>query len=343
VIHGGRPEDEFIASRVEGLDVIVSGHTHEVYQLQVGGKSGTLISQCGSDGKMLGILSLGLDRMHQRVYLDPQNSGCQSIDARIPASIDMVRQLQDWKQSLRDVLNGDSGHVRRFSYDEVVFAQRPGVLFGLSQSRSELIGVIAECLRRQLNRWLSRTSPSSLSISSYVDVYMTSPEFLRSDLPPVRNGTVTLHFNDVYKMLPLSRGQPICIMKLSKYTLLQLVELCEMMRVFVSPLYSMALAGISFDTRAVGVPFVNRIHNVQFLNGTKFLDWPEYITVATSAYLGKYLDKAKAYSFGWIDGSPRDGGGTVVDITSAYTTAPFEYQLLAEFLAEGNYADHSVQ
>merc|ERR1711957_1066464 len=110
------------------------------------------------------------------------------------------------------------------------------------------------------------------------------------------------------------------------------------MRVFVSPLFALKIAGVSFRTRTFGIPFVNRTYDVMLHNGTKFDDWSEFVIVATNSYLGKYLDKAKAYSFGWVDASPRDMFGAAIDLEATYTTAPFEYELLAEYLSTRGFA-----
>ncbi|MCR9205362.1 MAG: metallophosphoesterase, partial [Halobacteriovoraceae bacterium] len=55
LLHGGTDEDDIIGKKVNGIDVIIAGHTHEVYQKQVNGK---IISQAGSYGRFFGVLPI---------------------------------------------------------------------------------------------------------------------------------------------------------------------------------------------------------------------------------------------------------------------------------------------
>ncbi|MEQ8168301.1 MAG: metallophosphatase, partial [Candidatus Eremiobacterota bacterium] len=64
--HLGLPEDEKLASEVEGIDVIVGGHTHN--KLEEGKKVGnTVIVQAGTKGGYLGKLDLQIDSNTKKI------------------------------------------------------------------------------------------------------------------------------------------------------------------------------------------------------------------------------------------------------------------------------------
>ncbi|MEQ8189682.1 MAG: bifunctional UDP-sugar hydrolase/5'-nucleotidase [Candidatus Eremiobacterota bacterium] len=64
--HLGLPEDEKLASEVEGIDVIVGGHTHN--KLEEGKKVGnTVIVQAGTKGGYLGKLDLQIDSITKKI------------------------------------------------------------------------------------------------------------------------------------------------------------------------------------------------------------------------------------------------------------------------------------
>ncbi|MBC6414006.1 MAG: thiosulfohydrolase SoxB [Chromatiales bacterium] len=95
--HNGADIDLKLASRVEGIDVILGGHTHDgvVEAVEVANRSGrTLVSNGGSNGKFLGVMDLHVKNNKVADYhyrLLPVFANLLPADKEMQAYIDQVR------------------------------------------------------------------------------------------------------------------------------------------------------------------------------------------------------------------------------------------------------------
>lgn len=96
--HNGMDVDQKLASRVEGIDVILGGHTHDAIPLPVWVKnrSGrTLVTNAGSNGKFVGVVDLDVrgGRLRQVKYtLLPVFADLLPADPQMQALIEQVRE-----------------------------------------------------------------------------------------------------------------------------------------------------------------------------------------------------------------------------------------------------------
>ena len=98
--HNGMDVDLKLASRVRGIDVILSGHTHDAMPQAVPVRNAggiTLVTNAGSNGKFVGVLDLDLARgslRDVRYRLLPVFSELLKPDAAMAALIDKIRNAQ---------------------------------------------------------------------------------------------------------------------------------------------------------------------------------------------------------------------------------------------------------
>ena len=98
IIHGGAPEDEALAKKVKGLDVIVAGHTHKVYESVVGPK-GVILSQAGAFGQFVGRLELIYQNGKVRVRKKARPH-LVKIDDSVPVDKDLYDKIEGYKKHI---------------------------------------------------------------------------------------------------------------------------------------------------------------------------------------------------------------------------------------------------
>jgi len=138
--HMGYPQDKVFAERLEGVDVIVGGHTHDILwkPARVGN---TLIVHAGSHGKFLGRLDLevrGGKVVGYRHALLPVVAGLVEPDRRVQELVDKIYQ------PYRAVLGRVVGETRSLLYRRQLFG---GPTDGfLAQAYREIVGADLGCV-----------------------------------------------------------------------------------------------------------------------------------------------------------------------------------------------------
>ena len=105
---GGKGEDYELAKAVDGIDLIVSGHTHTTLAEPIE-VNNTLIVSCGPYTRNLGSITLTSDGGYTDYTLTP-------LDASVPADPDMEALSQSFKTKV------DANYLSQFglSYDQVI-------------------------------------------------------------------------------------------------------------------------------------------------------------------------------------------------------------------------------
>lgn len=138
--HMGYPQDRFFAERLEGVDVIVGGHTHDILWRPV--KVGrTLIVQAGSHGKLLGRLDVELSGgkvVDYRHALIPVLPGQVEPDPRVA---ELIERLYE---PYRAVLGQVIGESRSLLYRRGLFGG-PTDAF-LASAYREIVGAELGCV-----------------------------------------------------------------------------------------------------------------------------------------------------------------------------------------------------
>lgn len=281
VLHGGLDEARVLASSVPGLDVIVSGHTHETYyhfEEQAGdAEAFTHIVQCGHAGETLGRVELvfGSDR---RLRLR-QLPTCDAVRGTDPTDDHLVRLVETWEEAADRNLGGGR------SFRQLVYHRPDGHLFNSNHTDSEHALVVGEALLEQVNHELE------LQGRQAAHVYLTCPSCVRSRVSAV-DGNVTLQVSDVYRMLAISAGHGLVVTHMHRDDLWRIINLVAVLRRVLSPEFVLTVAGTRYETRPWGIPFFNMLSDLRLVNISDaqaaplpFDSWPERIRVATNGYL----------------------------------------------------------
>jgi len=329
LIHGGTTEDDALAKAVNGVDVMISGHTHEAYVRKSGN---TVIAQSGHGGANLGILDFEYD-----------NSGLKLINAERPriAINDAVAaepRTLAWIHSAEeevDRLIEPSGFSMKDPICDVTSDRLK------KRFPDNAAGVFtATTLLRAVNRHLEKP----------VDFYFSTYGLVRSEYLTVNNSPTPYAFSDIFKFSPLgfasdgSPGAPIVVFSLSRAETKILLELMSLLSGKTPPYEPCVSDNLTYKKNKYGVPLVNKLGSLK-LNGKTFLRWPKRLRIATTLYFAQNLFKIRDMSKGIIRITPRDDQGNPITVF-ADSGLPREHVLLAEELrraANGEVNDPQAQ
>ncbi|HBF33709.1 TPA: hypothetical protein DDW35_04025 [Candidatus Sumerlaeota bacterium] len=109
--HLGVEEDEKLASKVQGIDVIVGGHSHTVLKEPVRvGK--TLVVQAGSKGQYVGRVELALDPKTHRVTTS--SGELVSIPVKgLEPDAEVAKRVKLWEDKVSSVVDVEIGHCEK--------------------------------------------------------------------------------------------------------------------------------------------------------------------------------------------------------------------------------------
>lgn len=311
LMHGGSPEDKNLAKEVSGIDVIIAGHTHEVYRDIVGD---TIISQSGSYGRYLGVMELKYE--NSKVSLvNKSSSNVIEINNKSPVDKEYLKKLKLYKSEI-DLILKDSP----YKFNTKIFKSLKN--YKTERELHNPLGImVTSGIRNQLNK----------SEKNKIDVYFTSLSLVRSEFKKDHS----YQYSDIFKMMPIgfgenqSIGSPIVSFYLSKKELYQLVSFMELYR-HISSNFTPAFSGnLVFETRWWGIPLINRVSNIK-LNGLDFKDWPELLNISTSSYVSRYVDMVEKVTYGAFRFVPKDINGN--PLKNLNVNYPREHEVLAEYL-----------
>ncbi|MEW6709711.1 MAG: metallophosphoesterase [Candidatus Riflebacteria bacterium] len=329
LIHAGTPEDDNLAKAVKGIDLIISGHTHEAYVRKVGN---TIISQAGYYGANLGVLDLEYSTSGIRI-LNAERPRMAINDA-IPSEPDVLGWLKKAENEV-DRLIEPSGFTMNDPVCEVTKDRRK------AKFPNNVAGVFtANTLLRAVNRRLEKP----------VDIYFSTYGLVRSEYLTVNGNPTPYAFSDIFKFSPLgfapdgSPGAPVVIFSLSRTEVKILLELMTMLSGKTPPYEPSVSGNLTYKINKFGVPLVNKLGKLS-LNGKSLLKWPKRLRIATTLYFAQNLFKIRDMSKGIIRITPRDEAGNAIT-TFPDSGLPREHILLAEELrrvADGEVTDPQAQ
>jgi 5'-nucleotidase/UDP-sugar diphosphatase len=305
VTHAGSPEDATLAKRVRGLDLIVSGHTHEKYLRSYGD---TIVAQTGFHGGWLGKLEIEIrqGKATLRSLNDTSSDSNDSflpVDDRVPSDPVVMALVQDAKAEISNVLGSD----RRFDDPIVTITeeQRWTDEYPNNPLGAELLGRV----KSQVDRCLKEQGDNRKT-----DLYVSVMSLIRSEFSLGGRSEVTYQYSDLFKFFSIGfssdmrAGSEVVTLYLTKDEVKRLVEFFEVYR-HINQLALPAFSGnFSYETRALGVPLVNRVHRMRW-EGLNWEQAPDLMRVATNTIIVRYLDQITRLSRGLVSLRPRQGSG----------------------------------
>lgn len=323
-------EDELLAQNVDGIDVIVSAHTHTKLDepLQV---NGTLIVSANEYAKNLGVLRL-----------TPSGDGYAlagyellPVDATVPEDPAIAQTVEEYKALVSQSYLANYG----MTFDQVL-AHNPHDFgsqseFSKNHREAALGNLLADAYRFMVEQAEGETY-------EYIDFALTADGVVRESLP---TGDVTV--SDVFNLASLgvgadgTAGYPLVAVYITGKDLKNAFEVDAS----VQPLMSAAqlhFSGMEFSFHKNRMIFDKVTYCAQVLpDGTrKEIEDDKLYRVVTGLYCGQMLGVVNSKSFGILSVTPRDAAGNPIENLDDFILHDASGRELKEWHAIASYLMH---
>ncbi len=292
----GKGEDYELAQQVDGIDVIISGHSHTTLEKPIE-VNGTYIVSAGENGKNLGVLTL--TRTQDGVELADHQ--LLAVNQQVPEDPDMAQWIEKAKEQV------EQDYLSRFGlkFDQVL-VNNPYKFDTVdevyaSQHESTLGNLLADAYY-----WAGMKESADP-----VDVALTASGVIRDTFP---RGQITV--SQVFNVASLGigpdgiPGYPLISVYLTGEDLKNALEVDAS----VTPLMTSAqlfFSGVkySFNTNRMIFDKVDEAMLLREGDATEPIVDDQLYHVVTGLYLGQMLGAVKDSSFGILSVTPRDAQG----------------------------------
>ncbi|MDP3038931.1 MAG: bifunctional UDP-sugar hydrolase/5'-nucleotidase [Deltaproteobacteria bacterium] len=307
-----RSEDEILAKEVQGIDVIVGGHSHTRLEKPIVVNS-TLILQAGEYGKYVGVLDL----LWEKGKAKPKNYRLIDIDAKIPGDMTLQKKIESFIDIIdRDVLKPVNLSSRKV-IGQTAFDLRIG------EDESNLGNFIADSIRWYVNKH----DYDPQDPGTKVVVAIESNGVIRDDL--LRGKTGALAVSDVFRSIPLGIGMddtmayPLISCYLYASEIKKALEVLTSVYPLKESSYFLQVSGLKFTYNPKRVIF-DRVTNIWLGSeeeGYIPLDYSEsnknLYRIATNIYNAAFLKIVGKYTYQILNIVPKDRHGVpVADLTA---------------------------
>ena len=294
-------EDELLAKAVDGIDVIISGHTHSTLTEPIV-VNGTYIVSSGPYCRNLGSLTLAWggngEKRLRDYHLTP-------IDETLPEDPDIAAMVETWKDKVGDTYLARYG----LTYDEVLAATGFDLNTPVSgvQEGNNLGELVADAFMWTVEN-LEADAPDVNTVS------VTASGVLRA---PLRSGSLTT--SQAFDVLSMgvgaddTSGFPLVGVYLTGKELKCVAEVDASVTP-IMPAAQLYVSGMrySFNTNRM---FFNRVYDAHLLSGDgteqEIVDDQLY-RVVTGMYSAQMLGTVKSKSMGLLSLEPKMADGTPV-------------------------------
>ena len=298
--HGGTEngtgEDYELAQSVEGIDLIVSGHTHTTFEEPVV-VNDTAIVSASEYGKYLGVVKMSFDGKGAKV----KDYELVAIDENVKEDSFIASKVQEYKEQV------DANYLAKYgaSFDEVI-VNNPFEFDSVdevyaTQHDSDLGNLFADAYKWAVEKATGET----------VDVALTASGVIRETIP---QGKVTV--SDVFNAASLGVGTEGELVKV--YITGKELKAALEVDASVQPIMKSAqlfFSGVEYSFNTNRMIF-NKIDSAYLVrnDGTKeeIVDDKMYSVVA-GMYVGQMLGSVKEKSFGLLSITPKDVHGNPLE------------------------------
>lgn len=307
-----RSEDEILAKEVQGIDVIVGGHSHTRLEKPIVVNS-TLILQAGEYGKYVGVLDL----LWEKGKAKPKNYRLIDIDAKIPGDMTLQKKIESFIDIIdRDVLKPVNLSSRKV-IGQTAFDLR------IVEDESNLGNFIADSICWYVNKH----DYDPQDPGTKVVVAIESNGVIRDDL--LRGKTGALAVSDVFRSIPLGIGMddtmayPLISCYLYASEIKKALEVLTSVYPLKESSYFLQVSGLKFTYNPKRVIF-DRVTNIWLGSeeeGYIPLDYSEsnknLYRIATNIYNAAFLKIVGKYTYQILNIVPKDRHGVpVADLTA---------------------------
>ena len=312
--HGGlqnnpkRSEDEILAKKVQGIDVVISGHSHtRLDQPRIVG--GTIIVQAWGYGKQVGILDLSWDggKVALKKYTPV------FVDSSIPGDAKTQQIIDSFKRQIDSRLLSS----QNLSYDKVIAETKWDLTSNAAEST--LGNLLADSIRWYVN---SVDSDKSNPLSRVV-VAVESNGIIRDDLLAGKNGKIIL--GDLFRTFPLgigaddSMGYPLISFYLYGYEIKRAMEILTSVRPIKGDDYFLQISGLRFtyNPRRMIFDRVTGMETGSEEEGFQPLDYrqsnKQLYRVAANIYNATFLKMVGRFTYSFLEIAPKDKSGAPIE------------------------------
>jgi len=295
-------EDEVLAKAVDGLDIIVSGHTYAALT-EVEGDADTFIVQAGDRAQYLGQLTL--DVYENRVALVDYQ--LITVDDSVPGDPAVQKMVDEMVGKVNEALNPYG-----FSYDQVL-AESDFDLSKETFAESGLGDLVTDAVLAAANEFLTGQTQVIAAVDANGEIFDS-----------LYKGRITVA--DAFRTRALGYG-PDGVMGYPMITFYltadELRQVCEVM-VWAPTLlgdddYTVQVSGLRFIKDPVGDLF-DSVRKIYLKQGNAYSDTPldlsktntELYRVATNYFLGEMIAVVSEQTAGLLTITPKDENGTPI-------------------------------
>lgn len=295
----GRSEDEILAKKVEGIDLIISGHTHRRLSKPLLVDK-TIIVSCGRYGERLGLIDLDWHEGHWRVL----DYDLLPVDSRLEESDRLDQEIS----RLRTRVNRTYLEEFGLSFDQRLasldFNFTPSWKFGLEYGEDCLANLVTDS-------YIEAVKDLEGDLYEKIDLAIIPAGEIRDSF--VR-GDISV--SQVFNVASLGRGYdgfpgyPLVTAYISGRDIKKVVELDASIgnRLKVAQLF---MSGISYKVNP-RANFFNRAYDIRFIDHSPIDNKKNYRVVA-SLYTAQMLDFIRKLSRGSFKLSLRDKKGEPIE------------------------------
>jgi 5'-nucleotidase / UDP-sugar diphosphatase len=316
VMHAGHPEDLKIAKEVPGIDVIISGHTHQAYEtvLQV---NDTWISQSGCYAQNLGKLEFEIK--DNKLQLLNQGSHLLPIDGRVRANSLWDRRIMQYRANVDQKILRDNPYDGYNSSSHIISIDEP------RERGDDWSLEVTSILKEQFE----------IETSQELAFYFTSKALIRSGIEaPIKNTPIQL--SDLFRVLSLSTEQDKLYGAQTSWFYFDKSDTRKLIRFLffyrrLSRAFNPSFSDdITYDVPTIRIPYFREVINLKW-RGKSYSDWPKLMPIATNSIVANYFPKIDSMTKGLLSFTPRDKEGN--PLKTVKSESPREILLLAKGLA----------
>jgi 5'-nucleotidase / UDP-sugar diphosphatase len=302
-----KSEYEILARSVPGIDIIVSGHTHELHKSPVQ-VNDTIIVHAWVYGMHAGILDIACE--NQKIRLREYKT--VKINSAIKGDNTIQTTINDFKRKIDTQFLAKEG----LSYDRIIARTSWDMTIGAEES--PVGNMIADSIRWYVNKVDSdKNDPES-----EVAVAVESNGLIRDNLLSGKTGMVTV--GDLFRTIPLgigiddTMGYPLIAFYLYGYEIKRTLEILTSVYPLKGYDYFLQISGARFTYNPHRMIFdrVTDIETGSEDKGYKPLDYDganrRLYRVAANIYNATFLKVVGQFTYHFLDIVPKDKNGNPV-------------------------------
>ncbi len=309
--HSGTLEDKRLASKVDGIDLIISGHDHDTLHDPIIINETAIVSS-GAMNRYLGRIVIGKGGILSYRLLP------------LSSSIQADPQMEAWVEENRHIVSDKFKSISGLSLDDTLYNLENSFDLNILPDGSL---PLASHIARSYSRMARRVSDLPLEDLVAIIPYGV----IRA---PLDSGAVTLH--DIYDVLSLgisADGAPGYPLVMAWVTGNELEDICELNATVAGRMRDARLFfdGLSFTYNKRAMPFF-RVKEVM-VNGAKIKGDSLY-PVVTGLYTAQLMGMLSSSSFGILSVVPKDSKGNPIEDLNRFLLLSSEWMAFAEYVKE---------